>query len=451
MTRRTRLFLHELRALTLVAGPIMASQLGGIAMNTTDTIMLGRLGATALAAAGLAGGVQMLIIVVCNGIVMGMSPLVSQAFGAGDIRECRRVLVQGLWLALALAVPSTLLSVYGRPLSLLLGQEAEVARITGDYLAALAPGVLPLLAFMAFRQYLEGMGVTRPAMWMTFLGVLLNIVGNQILIWGVPGVVPALGVVGSGAATSAVRWAMLAAMLVYVMRHPELHPFRDVSLRPVTERIRRIVKVGVPIGAQLGAEVGIFSFAAVMMGWLGAVQLAAHQVTINVVSITYMVPLGASIAGGIRVGQHVGAGNRRAVHRAALATFLVSLAFMGVFALVFLAAPEAIIRLYTDDARIIRLGVTLLGLAAAFQIFDGAQVAALSVLRGASDTRIPMWITLAGYWGVGFPVGYLLGFHTSWAHAGIWGGLVVSLALVALLLAIRVRQVLWGRERSWRA
>jgi MATE family multidrug resistance protein len=443
--RRRRLFLHEVAALAAVAGPIVVSQLGGIAMNTTDTIMVGRLGATALAAAGLATAVQMTLTVMCNGVVMGMIPLVSQAFGAGDRDECRRVLVQGLWLAFALAVPATLISVSGRRLALLLGQAPDVSALAGDYLAALAPGVLPLMLFMAFRQYLEGMGVTRPAMWMTFVGLILNVLGNWALIWGVPGVVRPLGVVGSGIATSIVRWAMLAGMIVYVLRDPLLHPFRGVSLRPVADRLRRIVGLGVPVGAQLGAEVGIFALSAVMMGWLGAVQLAAHQITINVASTTYMVPLGASIAGSIRVGQHVGARNPRAVHRAALATYLVALAFMGVCALFFIAAPRALIGLYTSDPSIVPVAVTLLFMAALFQIFDGAQVAGICVLRGAADTRIPMWITLVGYWGAGFPVAYLLGFHTPLAHVGIWAGLVVSLALVALLMALRVRQVLWKR------
>ena len=208
LRRRRRLFFHEVRELARIAGPIVVAQLGGIAMNTTDTIMVGRLGATALAAAGIATAVQFALIVVCNGVVMGMSPLVSQAFGAGDREECRRVLVQGLWLAAALAIPGTLLSMSGRQVSLLLGQAPEVALLAGDYLTALAPGVLPLLLFMAFRQYLEGMGVSRPAMWLSFVGVALNVVGNWVLIWGVPGVVRPLGVVGSGIATSAVRWAM---------------------------------------------------------------------------------------------------------------------------------------------------------------------------------------------------------------------------------------------------
>ncbi|HEY0037878.1 MAG TPA: MATE family efflux transporter [Longimicrobium sp.] len=442
--RSRRLFLHEVRALAWVAGPIVVSQLGGIAMNTTDTVMVGRLGATALAAAGLASAVQMALTVMCNGVVMGMLPLVSQAFGRGDREECRRVLVQGLWLAAALAVPATLISLSGRPLALLLGQEAEVAALAGSYLQALAAGVLPLMLFMAFRQYLEGMGVTRAAMWMTFVGIALNVLGNWVLIWGVPGVVPALGVVGSGIATSGVRWAMLAGMLAYVLRDPALHPFRGVSLRPAAERLRRIVGLGAPVGAQLGAEVGIFAFATVMMGWLGAIPLAAHQVTISVASTTYMVPLGASIAGSIRVGQHVGAGNRRGVHRAALATYLVALSFMAVCALLFIAAPRAVIGLYTSDARIVPVATTLLFLAALFQIFDGAQAAGICVLRGAADTRIPMWITLLGYWGVGFPVAYVLGFHTPLAHVGIWTGLVASLAVVALLMGLRVRRVLWG-------
>jgi MATE family multidrug resistance protein len=444
-SRSRRLFLHELRALLRIAGPLVVSQLGGIAMNTTDTVMLARLGPTALAAAGLATSVQMALVVTCNGVLMGMIPLVSRAFGGGDRGECQRVLVQGVWLALALAVPATALSLSGRSLALLLGQDAAVAEAAGRYLQALAAGVLPMLLFMALRQYLEGMGVSRPAMWMTFVGIAVNALGNWALIWGVPGVVPPLGVVGSGVATSAVRWAMLVGMVAYVVRVPELHPFRGVSLRPHRERLRRIVGLGLPTGAQLGAEVGVFATAAVMMGWLGPVALAAHQVTINAAATTYMVPLGASIAGSVRVGQHAGAGSPRGMRRAALATYLVALAFMAVCALVFVAAPRAVIGLYTADARIASVGVTLLFMAALFQLFDGAQVAGICVLRGAADTRVPMYMTLAGYWGVGFPVAYLLGFHTPLAHVGVWAGLVASLAVVAVMMAVRVRRVLWRR------
>jgi multidrug resistance protein, MATE family len=449
--RRGLLFLHELRALLRVAGPLIVSQVGSIAMNTTDVIMVGPLGAEALAGAGLANAIFMAVMVVCTGTLMGMSPLVAQAFGAGDPAECRRVAVQGLWLAAMLSVPLTVVCLFGQPIARALGQPEAVVQLSGGYLRATAWGVPPMLLFMAFRQYLDGMSLTRPAMVMTFIGVAVNVVGNQLLIYGFqwdlpllgPVAVPAGGVVGSAWSTTIVRFAMLVAMLAYVLSRSELAPFRGVSLKPVAARLRRMLVIGAPIGGQLVAEVGVFAFAVVMMGWLSPVAQAAHQVAINIASATFMVALGTSLAGTIRVGQHVGAGSRRGVQRAALTTYMLVITFMALCALVFLVAPGWLLGLYTHDPEIIRVGLTLMVMAAAFQVFDGAQVAGLSALRGAADTRVPMWITVLAYWGIGAPAAYLLGFHTSLGPQGVWLGLVISLFVAATLLGWRVRRVLW--------
>lgn len=455
--RRSLLFLHEMRALLRLAGPIVVGQLGGIAMNTTDTIMVGPLGAESLAAAGLGNAIFMSLLMVCTGMLMGMSPLVSQAFGAGDRRECRRVMVQGLWLAALLSIPMTLIPLFGLPIARGLGQPEQVAALAGGYLWAIAWGVLPMLLFMAFRQYLDAMGHTRPAMVMTFLGLAVNIAGNFLLIYGFQLRVPLFGtldvapggLVGAGWSTTLCRWCMLVAMVIYILRRRDLAA--GVSLAPIAARLRRMTVIGAPIGVQLLAEVGVFAFAVVMMGWLNPVAQAAHQVTINIASATFMVALGTSLAGSIRVGQHVGAGSRRGVHRAVLTTYLLVIAFMAVCALAFLAAPRWLLGLYTDDPAIIQVGMGLMVMAAAFQVFDGAQVAGLFALRGAADTRVPMWITVLGYWVVGAPVAYLLGFHTRAGAPGIWAGLVVSLAVVALLLAWRTRLVLWQRPLPARA
>lgn len=455
--RRSLLFLHEARALLRLAGPIVAGQLGSIAMNTTDTIMVGPLGAQSLAAAGLGNAIFMSVLMVCTGTLMGMSPLVSQAFGAGDRRECRRVMVQGLWLAALLSIPMTLVPLFGLPIARGLGQAEPVARLAGGYLFAIAWGVLPMLLFIAFRQYLDGMGITRPAMVLMLAGVAVNIVGNWLLIYGFSWRVPLLGtlsvapggLVGAGWSTTLCRWAMFAGMVVYVLRRRDLAI--GVRLAPVAARLRRMALIGAPIGVQLLAEVGVFAFAVVMMGWLNPVAQAAHQVTINIASATFMVAMGTSLAGSIRVGQHVGAGSRRGVHRAVLMTYAVVLSFMALCAVAFLAAPRWLLGLYTHDPAIVEVGMGLMVMAAAFQVFDGAQVAGLFALRGAADTRVPMWITVLGYWVIGAPVAYVLGFHTRAGAPGIWAGLVVSLAVVAVLLAWRARLVLWDRALPGRA
>jgi MATE family multidrug resistance protein len=443
--RRARLLAHETGALLRLAGPIAVGQVASIAMMTTDTIMVAPLGSRALAAAGLGTALHMALLIAMSGVLSAVSPLTSQSQGAGDPAEGRRVAVQGLWMGLLLSIPVTVLSVLGGRVSLALGQDPGVSRLAGGFLLALAPGVAPGLLFAVLKYYLDALGRPRVAMSVTFVGVVVNVLGNRVFIYGVPGVVRSLGVAGSGLSTTLVRWAMLGVIAVYVARHRELSPFRGASLRPHLEHLRRIARIGVPIGAQLGAEIGTFTCAAVMMGWMGPSQLAAHQITLNLASATFMVAVGAALGGSIRVGRAVGAGSRRGVHRAVVASYLVTLGFMAVCAAAFLLFPRFLLELYTRDAGIVRYGTGLLFMAALFQLFDGAQVTGINVLRGAADTRVPMLITLLGYFVVGIPMAYGLGFHTSLRHQGVWAGLSVSLAVVALLLLWRVREVLWRR------
>jgi multidrug resistance protein, MATE family len=444
MTRGTRLFAHELKGLLLLAGPIVVNQLGQVGMHTADTIMVGPLGAEPLAAVGLGSALHHFGVLLMTGTIMGMAPLVSQAFGAGELATCRRVFMQGCWLALLLSVPVMAALLFGRELSLLLGQDAAVSALTGAYMRALVLGIPPALLFVAARQYLEGMGHATAPMVITFLGLAINIAANRVLIYGVEGWVPALGVVGSGWATTIVRWSMLVALLVFLFEHRTLPSLR-VSLRPVRTQLARILTVGAPVGAQFGMEVGLFSFAAIMIGWLGAVELAAHQVTINIAATTFMVALGASMAGSIRVGQHIGGRRPRAVRRAVLATYLLSIGFMLCCALLFVLAPRWLIGLYTPHADIIELGSRLLLVAAAFQLFDGAQVSGISVLRGAGDTRAPMVLAGIGYWVIGISASWWLGFRAGLGAVGVWVGLCIGLAAVGVLLAVRARAVLWHR------
>jgi multidrug resistance protein, MATE family len=444
--RRGVLYMHEAGVLLRLAGPVILSQLGAVGMVTMDTIMVGPLGPEALAATGLASALHMAVLLICTGMLLGMGPLVSQAFGAGNRIECRRVLVAGLWLATLLSAPVIWLTAIGGRLALALGQEPHVAELAGGYMWALAWGVLPVVLFFACRQFVEGLGLTRAPMVMTFFGLLVNYVGNRILIYGVDGWVPAMGVVGSGWSTTLVRWAMLLAMIAYLARHPGLHPFQGVRLRPFAGKIRRIAQIGWPAGTQLGLEVGLFSAAAVMMGWFGALEQGTHQVTINIAATTFMVALGVSIAGSIRVGHHIGARNIGGARRSAALTYALAIGFMSLCALVFVVVPEPLIRLYTSDPEVVRLGSALLLVAAAFQIFDGAQVAGFCVLRGAADTRVPMMLAGTGYWLIGVPCAYILGFHSPLGPVGVWAGLCIALAAVGVLLFWRARRVIWARS-----
>ena len=441
--RRRALFAAELRNLLKLAGPIVVSQLGQVGMNTADTVMVGPLGATSLAAAGLGTAIHWLGTVVCVGVLVGLSPLVSQAHGARDPGRAGRVLVQGLWLSFFLAVPVTIVNLFGHEIALAIGQDPAVSELTGSYLAALAWGVLPFFMFTAVRQYLEALGHVRAPMVITFLGLAINVLANRVLIYGVGDAIPALGIAGSGWATTIVRWSMMVAVVLFVLRHRELRTHARGRFGPDRGTLRSILRVGLPIGGQFGLEIGMFSFAAIMMGWLGPLELAAHQITINIASTTFMVALGASMAGSIRVGHNVGAQRLRRMRRAALGAYALSVGFMSLCAVAFVLAPGALIGLYTREPGVIELGSRLLLVAAAFQMFDGAQVAGVSILRGAGDTKRPAVIAALGYWAVGVPTGYLLAFRAGLGPTGVWMGLTAGLVAASVLLAARARRVLW--------
>lgn len=442
----------ESRILIRIAIPIILSQLGAVGMTAMDTIMVGPLGAEALAAVGLGSALHMALMVVTTGTLFGMAPLVSQAFGRGDRQMCRRVLMQGLWVAGILMVPMFALNTLGEPIALLAGQDPDIAVVVGEYMGALAWGVPPLLVFMAIRQFLEGMSLTKPAMVLSFIGLGLNFIGNWVFIYGVGGIVEPMGPVGAGWTTSVVRWGMLLGMIIFVVRHPDLHPFRGVRRRIEGALLRRIIQIGMPTGIQVGLELGLFTFAAVMMGWFGAVELGTHQVTLNIAATTFMVALGLSFAGSIRVGQTIGAGERDRTRLVVLLTYAFAVVSMATFSILFLTIPERLIGLYTDDPQVIALGVSLLFMAALFQVFDGAQIAGFSVLRGAADTRVPMMIAAVAYWGVGATAAYFLAFHTSMGPPGIWAGLVMGLVAATFLLVWRVRVIHWpGREPAGEA
>ena len=443
---RGKLVVGEVRALLPLAAPIIVSQLGGVGMNVMDTLMIGPLGAEALAALGLANAIHMSALILCMGDAAGnVATGLAGVRGRGSGRSAVGCWCRGSGSPLRLSAPVVAVSLFGEPIARMLGQPPAVAELAGGYLWALAAGIPAFLFFTAFRQFLEGMSLTRPAMLITFVGLAVNYGGNRALIYGVGDWVPALGVVGSGWSTTLVRLAMLAAMAGYLFWNPTLHPFRGIGWRFRWPLFRRITIIGVPAGAQLGMEVGFFAFCAVMMGWFGALELGTHQITINIASTTFMVALGTSIAGSIRVGQRIGAGDADGVRGATVATYGIVLASMATFALFFLLVPTALIRLYTGDPEILGLGTSLLGIAALFQIFDGAQVAGVCVLRGAADTRVPTLLVAIAYWMIGVPMAYWLGFHSPLGPVGIWMGIVIALAVAAMLLALRVRRVVWKR------
>lgn len=436
--------LQEFRPLMKLAGPVILAEVGWMSMGLVDTIMVGRLGPAAIAAAGMASGVFTAIVIFGMGLMLGLDAFVSQAHGAGDERECLLWLHQGVWLACCVAPVAMGLTwfVYGTLDRW--GLHPETHRLVGPYMRVIAFSALPLLLYASFRRYLQGMHLVRPIMIALVTANVINAAANWVLIYGNLGM-PALGVAGSAWATNAAR-VYMAAFLYAAIRlehHGRGHRHPQVSLRFDAARIRRLIGLGFPAASQVALEVGVFALATALAGRLDPVSSGSHQIALNIASLAFMVPLGLASAAAVRVGYAYGAGDRR---RAALAgwTALASgCVIMAALGLVFFLWPAALLRVFTPDQRIIDIGVTLLAIAAAFQLFDGTQAVATGALRGISETRMPMIVNVIGHWFLGLPVGYALCFMFGWGVRGLWIGLSIGLVVTALVLTF----VWWKRSQ----
>jgi MATE family multidrug resistance protein len=325
----------------------------------------------------------------------------------------------------------------------LLGQsEANIARASA-YLRAICWGIFPFLAFAALRSFNEAVSNPRPVTAIALGGVALNIGSNYVLMFGKLGF-PAMGLVGTGWASSVVMWTNFGVLTAYTMRTRRYASYRIFSKlgRPDSHYFRELFRIGWPIGASMGVEMSLFMIAVMMMGWIGTAQLAAHQVAIQCAAFTFMVPLGIGMASSVRVGQAVGAGDREGVRRAGLVGIGLAVSFMSLTAVLFWTAPRAVISLYLDleqasNAPVVDIAVTLLGIAAVFQVFDGVQVSAMGALRGLKDTHRPMVLAMIAYWPVGLVLAYVLAFVVHLEEIGLWWGLVSGLACAAVLLTVR--------------
>jgi multidrug resistance protein, MATE family len=435
---RRELLIQELRAAVRLATPVALVQLGLMLMGVVDTMMLGRLSARALAAGALGHLATIPFLIFGSGTLAALDPLVAQAYGAGDARGIRDHLQRGVVLALGLAVPFCLALWDVGPLLRLLGQPPEVVADAALYARAVLWGLPGFLLFIAFRQTLQAMSIVRPAMVAIVLGNLTNVVANYGLIFGHFGL-PALGVEGSAYATSICRTAMLA-YLVWAGRRaiaPYWHGLTREAFRLAGHA--RLLRLGVPIGLHQSIELVVFVTVAVLMGRMGVAALAGHQIAINLASLSFMVPLGISGAAATRVGNAIGRGDLPAARRAAAVSLVLGGAVMLVFAALFGLFPEELARAYTADSAVIALAAALLPIAAVFQVFDGVQAVAAGILRGVADTTLPAALALVGFWVLGLPAGWYLAFPRGQGAPGLWWGLSLGLAVVAVLYLARVR------------
>lgn len=445
---------REFFALMSIGLPMGLTQLIQFSINTIDVLMIGRLGPEPLAAAALGLVLFYVLFVAGLGPAMATAPMVSQALGrdAGDVRDARRSVRMGLW-GVGIGAPiASLIYLFAEQIALALGQPAALARLAEPYVLALAPGLPFALGVIVLRNFLASIERARAPLIFIILTTALNAFLNYLFIYGHWGL-PRLELVGAGLASSISHAVGFFALVAYIRVEKRARRFGLFSnfFSSDWERFRDVLRLGAPISITIGFEAMLFNAAVFLMGRIGVNAVAAYQVALNVAALAFMMPLGLSMAGSVRVGLMAGAQNHAGVRRAAALTILSAVGAIMVFAVPMMFAPRAIAGLYLEagdptNARVLALVASFLPIAAAFALFDATQVAAAQALRGLKDVRIPMFMTGVAYWAIGFPFAAGLGLATPLGAAGVWYGLLVALAAAAVLLSARLWRI--TRDRA---
>lgn len=423
--------------------PIVVSQLGHTIVHMADSVIVGHFaGTTQLAAVSLVNSIFMLVLVLGLGIAYGLTPLIARENGRRDYASCGSLLVNSLIINLITGVLLYCFVHFGT-LSIIdhLDQSPEVVAYAKPFLAYLGISIIPLMIFQTFKQFAEGLGFTKQAMYVSIWGNAINIILGVILVKGMFGITP-MGVVGVGISTLVDRILMAIVMAVYVFRSQHFKPYIQTFKLQLLELaiVKKIFKIGAPVALQYSFEVSAFSGAAILIGTIGAIEQAAHQVAINLAAITYMLATGIASAATIKTGNNLGKSNFTDLRRSAVASYHVIILFMSLTALLFIVANNLLPYIYTEDKAVIAIAAQLLIIAGFFQLFDGTQVVGLGVLRGIGDVNVPTLITFVAYWVVGIPLGYLLGITLGWGVNGIWYGLTVGLLSASIFLFIRFQK-----------
>ncbi|MFC5428546.1 MATE family efflux transporter [Paraburkholderia denitrificans] len=433
-----------------LAAPLAIAQLSQMAMGVTDTVLLGSLGSDALAAGGLGANLFFVVVTVLQGVLTSVSVSVAQARGADNESHVPHIYWTGFALSLMLALPAFALLSFATPILLALGEPALLAHHVGEYAAVLRWGApASLIGVGLMRSFLPAIGAGKRLLWVSIACVFVNGFLNYGLIHGVWGL-PRLGFLGSAAATAITVW-LIAIVLMALLHLRPSHQHFVAARRPTAPLMGELVSIGWPVAITYAVEATLFLATGLLMGLLGAMPLAAHQIALNVASVSFMVPLAIGQAANVRVGYWAGAGQPHAARHAGFAALGLGVGFMSMSALVMVLAPRWIVGLYLhlDDpanAATVALATSLLGVAALFQIVDGVQTVGSGCLRGLKDTRIPMLAATLGYWGIGFPTGYVLAFHFGLGARGLWWGLAAGLATVALLMTLRFHRMSLRRD-----
>ena len=433
---------RELRPMIALSLPVALGELGWMMMGVVDMMMVGQLGPQAIGAVGVGRSVFWAISVPGIGFLLGLDTLISQAYGAGNLKDGHRSLIHGVYISLAMALPVIAITMLAMPLLERWGLDPAVEAAVGPYVRILAWSTLPVFLYATFRRYLQAIDLVRPVMIALVSANAINVAANWILIFGHFGA-PELGVRGAAWATVASSCYLALFLLIAIAVHDRRMGtgLYGTPLRVDWSRIRRLISLGLPSALQVGLEVGVFALATILAARFDAAALAAHQIALNVASVSFMVPLGISSASAVRVGQGIGRQDGAAAVRAGWTALSLGAAFMAFAAVVMILAPKALISWFTDDPHVLRHGVPLLAIAALFQLFDALQVVATGNLRGSGNTRTPMLWNLVGHWAVGLPISVGLAFGAGWGVQGLWIGLCAGLVLIGAVL-LRV----WSRE-----
>ncbi|MGI4863119.1 MAG: MATE family efflux transporter [Janthinobacterium lividum] len=433
----------HLRPTILLAYPVVLSQLGHVLVGVCDSVMVGRTGKLPLDAVGMGVSVTTLLLVLGLGISMGSVPRVAAANGRGDDELLGRLLVGTVWLNSLVGIALVGLSQLLPLLLPLLKQSPEVVALATPWVRVVGLSLFPLMVFQGFREWAEGLGLTKQAMYLSIAGNVVNALLCYALIFGHFGA-PAMGLMGAAWATLASRIGMAALMAQFVLRAEKLRTRRPAEaaawLRPGLDELRGQLALGLPIGVQMMLEVGAFSVSFLMIGWIGVTPQAAHQIAINVASVTYMAASGIAAAATIRVGSLRGSGDLAGARQAGFAAYWLAFGFMGTMGLLMLSLRHVIPQFYNDDPLVLAQAATLMTIAAAFQVSDGLQVVGLGALRGLEDVKVPSVVALLAYWALALPLGYALGFGLKLGAPGVWLGLLSGLTAVAVVLLLRFRR-----------
>lgn len=424
-----------------LAYPVMLGSLGHIMVGVADSAMVGQLGALPLAAVSLSNSIFVVPLVFSMGIAFGMTPMVANADGEGNIKKSARYLKNGLLVNLVSSIVMCA-AIFGLSYYIQdMGQDPIVATLSLPYLQVITISIIPLMFFLTYKQFAEGLSDTKAAMRVSLAANFLNVILNYVLIYGKLGF-PEMGLLGAGYSTLISRVVMAIAMYFYFRSKKHFYAYRElfIEVKIKWESAKELLTIGLPTALQYIFEVSAFAFSAIMIGWISPLDLAAHQIAISLASISYMLASGISAATSIRVGNQLGKKDYKSLREATITLMNMVVIFMMVTGVIYLLGKEFFPSLYTDDLQVIEIAANLLIITTLFQLSDGVQVVALGGLRGLSDVKAPTIITFASYWIIAVPVAAILGFYFNLGVVGIWSGLAIGLTVAAILLFFRLNQ-----------